>query len=107
MKPLSHHARRLGASVRGKWKGRPMDFMKVLFVAVCVLGTVQFLKTFKFDAGWPTWAWAVLDLPLLIGYGALFFYAMTWIQYAALALPIMQLGYENLLQPIKKFIGVE
>lgn len=78
-------------------------------VAIAVVGNVQFLKGAFKKA--PSWVWSIAAVVLCVGYVALAALVGAWMLYASVALAIVQMGYEILLQGvpmlIKKLLGLQ
>jgi drug/metabolite transporter (DMT)-like permease len=96
------HETHIGRRIFGK--GEKMDWMKVLAIAVSAVGLIQLAKGIFKDL--PTWIWAVALIPVSVASAAVFFYLPPFIGAALLAVTVGQLGYENIIQPIKKLIGM-
>jgi hypothetical protein len=72
------------------------DLGQILGAAVAVAGIIQWAKNWLKKA--PSWVWALVLIPLAIGYA----YLPAKIQGALLVAAVAQLGYETLIQPAKR-----
>lgn len=79
-----------------------MNWETIMLVAFGVIGVIQYAKGFLPKA--PHWVWAVAQPTLCIALGAAYTYLPSWIIYGITALALSQIGYETIIQTIKKKI---
>lgn len=77
-----------------------MDWEVVVYVAFSAIGILQYLKGIWKQG--PTWAWAVIQPVLCIGFAAAWEGLPSWISTGILALALSQIGYETIIQVIRK-----
>ncbi len=82
-----------------------MDWVKVLAVAVATVGWIQWAKHIL-PPTVPSVAYAIVMPVVAVGMGAVFFLTPSWVQVGVLAVSLGQVGYETLIQAVKKFTGV-
>lgn len=82
-----------------------MDWTKVLMTAIAAVGLIQYLKGFVKDKI-PSWGYGVALPVVCVGCAAVMFLLPLWIGVGLLALTIAQLGYETLIQVVKKYVGM-
>lgn len=82
-----------------------IDWVQIVGVAFTVVGLIQFAKGFIKSQKFPTWIWGIL-LPIgCVGIAAAFLYLPSFVTIALLAMSVSQLGYENIVQLVEKWIG--
>ena len=79
-----------------------MDWGKVLIVAVAVVGLLQWLKGLL--PGAPAWAWAAASAARCVAIAAATAYLPDWMLLGLVALAASQIGYEVIVQYIKRKI---
>ncbi len=82
-----------------------MNWNTILFVAFSAIGIIQYLKGLFVKA--PAWMWAI-TLPIAcIGLSCAWTLLPSWVVQGILALALSQLGYETIIQTVKKLIGAK
>lgn len=79
-----------------------MDWVKIIEIAVAVVGIIQWFKGLLTKA--PAWVWSVVSAVGCLGVAAAAFYLPPWVLHGLMALAVAQLGYETLVQFIKSKI---
>ena len=79
-----------------------LDWQQIALVAFGVIGVIQYLKGYLPKAS--GLVWAILQPVLCIGFGAAYSLLPTWVTYGITALSLSQIGYETIIQAIKKKI---
>jgi hypothetical protein len=79
-----------------------IDWTLVAYIALTSVGVIQFAKGLAPYAPW--WVWAISLAAASIGLGAVAAYLPPWVAMAILGLAVAQIGYETIVQLIKKKI---
>jgi hypothetical protein len=77
-----------------------IDWIQVIVVAIGSIGIIQWAKGVFPSA--PTWVW-ISALPVsCLGVTAITAYLPSWVSGAIVGLAVAQLGYENIVQLVKR-----
>jgi len=79
-----------------------LDWQQIALVAFGVIGVIQYLKGYLPKA--PSIVWALIQPVLCLGFGAAYSLLPSWVTYGVTALALSQIGYETIVQAIKKKI---
>jgi hypothetical protein len=79
-----------------------IDWGMVAYIALTAVGVIQFAKGLLPGAPW--WAWAAALAVVSVGLGAAAHFLPTWLSMSILGMAIAQIGYETIVQLIKKKI---
>jgi hypothetical protein len=82
-----------------------MDWMRILAITVATVGLLQLAKNIPLTVKWPTWSFALALIPVAVLCAAVFFYLPPFIGAALLVVALGQLGYETIIQVVKKLTG--
>lgn len=82
-----------------------MNWDTILFVAFSAIGVLQYLKGLFAKA--PSWIWAITLPVACIGLSCAWAVLPLWVAQGILALALSQLGYETIIQTVKKLIGAK
>mgnify|MGYP003610473210 FL=1 len=74
-----------------------------LYIAFCVIGIIQYLKGVLCNI--PTKVWAILQPLLCVLLAFVWVILPNWVSTGILAFALSQIGYETIIQTIKKKIG--
>jgi len=77
-----------------------MNLENVIFIVFSVVGIIQFLKGFIIIK--QTWVWALIQIILCFVFAAVWQLLPSWIATAIVSLSMSQIGYETIIQNIKK-----
>jgi hypothetical protein len=75
-----------------------IDWMQVLVSVVVVVGVLQWLKTFVKAP----WILSIASFLLSFGVAAAIMYLPSWVRLGMLVLALGQLGYENIIQLVRR-----
>ena len=79
-----------------------LDFVLVFAVVFTTMGFIQYAKGFLKDL--PSWFWGLMLPAGCIVISAAFLFLPTFVVVALLAMALSQLGYENIIQVVKRWI---
>ena len=77
-----------------------MNLENIIFIVFSVVGIIQFLKGFLTVK--QTWVWALVQIVLCFAFAAVWQMLPSWIATAIVSLSMSQIGYETIIQNIKK-----
>lgn len=77
-----------------------VTWVLVLMGAVIVVGILQFLKTFLKEK--KSWVWGTVSFGLSFIVAAVMQFLPSWILLGMLVLSVSQLGYENIVQLVRR-----
>ena len=77
-----------------------VTWVLVLMGAVIVVGIMQWLKTFLKEK--PSWMWGAISLVLSFAVAAVMQFLPSWILLGMLVMSVGQLGYENIIQLVRR-----
>ena len=77
-----------------------MNLENVIFIVFSVVGIIQFLKGFIIIK--QTLVWALIQIILCFVFAAVWQLLPSWIATAIVSLSMSQIGYETIIQNIKK-----
>lgn len=81
-----------------------MEIETITQASIMTVGIVQVLKNFMPEKT-PTWVYSVLMIVLAFGFVAITMFAPKWIATGIITVCVAQLGYEGIIQTIKKMAG--
>lgn len=81
-----------------------MDIETITQSAIMTVGIVQVLKNFMPEKT-PTWVYSVLMIVLSFVFVAVSMFAPKWIATGIITVCVAQLGYEGIIQTIKKMVS--
>lgn len=99
------HQSKMARRVLGR-EGKVMDWMRILAITVATVGLIQLSKNITLLDKSPKWVFAIGLIPVAIACSAVFFYLPPFIGAALLVVALGQLGYEVIIQAVKKLTGV-
>lgn len=77
-----------------------MNLEQVVFIVFSVVGVIQFAKGFISIK--KTWVWAVLQVVFCFLFAAVWALLPTWVSTGIVCLSMSQIGYETIIQNVKK-----
>jgi len=77
-----------------------MNLENIIFIVFSVVGIIQFLKGFLTVK--QTWVWALVQIVLCFAFAAVWQMLPSWVSTAIVSLSMSQIGYETIIQNIKK-----
>ena len=77
-----------------------MNLENIIFIVFSVVGIIQFLKGFLTVK--QTWVWALVQIVLCFAFAAVWQMLPSWVSTAIVSLSVSQIGYETVVQSIKK-----
>jgi len=80
------------------------DWLLIVTMAVTVVGLIQFLKTARNWLPIPDWVWWIALPAVTVGVVVAVFYGPGWVIQVGLVLALAQLGYEGIIQFVKRKI---
>jgi len=80
-----------------------MNWETIAFVAFSAIGVIQYVKGLVKEV--PGWVWALVQPALCLILAAAWTYMPAWVAQGILALAISQIGYETIIQTVKKRLG--
>lgn len=81
-----------------------LDYKQIITSSIEVVGIIQVLKNFMPDK-FPKWVYAVFMIVLSPIFCAIYTYCPPFITYSVITICVSQLGYEEIVQSIKKIIA--
>lgn len=81
-----------------------MDIETITQSAIMTVGIVQVLKNFMPEKT-PTWIYSVLMIVLSAVFVLISMFAPKWIATSVITICVAQLGYEGIIQTIKKMVS--
>jgi glutaminase len=79
-----------------------MDWMTILYVAFATIGIMEYLKGFFKTA--PAWAWRLGMPAVCFIMAAVYAFMPSWVSIGILALSLTQVGYQVIIETVKKKI---
>jgi hypothetical protein len=80
-----------------------MDWEIILSAAVASIGVIEYVKGFFPET--KSKVWRLLQPALCVGFSAVALLLPSWVMMGILALSISQIGYEAIIEAVKKRIG--
>lgn len=77
-----------------------MNWEIILYIAFSAIGIIQYIKGLAPKT--PSMVWAFIQPAMCIGLSAVWLLLPTWVAQGVLAFAISQIGYETIIQTIKK-----